>query len=144
MDQAPTGHYPLERREGEIERLHVQAAAIAPDCDIMLDRIGVGEGWTCIDLACGPGGITALLSARVGASGRVVGLDAETAFLEHARQHAAPNVTFIAGNAYGTNLTGGSFDLVHMRFIASTAGEPEKLMLEAIRLAKPGGFVAMQ
>ena len=31
-----------------------------------------------------------------------------------------------------------------MRFIASTAGEPDKLIREAIRLAKPGGFVAMQ
>jgi len=31
-----------------------------------------------------------------------------------------------------------------MRFIASTAGEPEQLIREAIRLAKPGGVVAMQ
>jgi len=74
MDQAPTGHYPIERREGEMERLHIQAAAIAPDCHIMLERIVVGEGWACIDLGCGPGGITAMLSARVGRSGRVIGL----------------------------------------------------------------------
>jgi trans-aconitate methyltransferase len=144
MDQEPTGNYPIERREGEIERLHIQAAALAPDCDIMLERIGVGEGWACLDLGCGPGGITALLSARVGPSGRVTGLDADAVFLEHARQHAAPNVEFIAGDAYRTTLAGGSFDLVHMRFIASTAGEPETLIREAMRLAKPGGFVALQ
>src|SRR5204863_4359870 len=119
MDQAPTGHYPIERREGEIERLHIQAAALAPDCDAMLERIGVGAGWACIDLGCGPGGITALLSARVGQSGRVVGLDADAAFLEHARRHAASNVNFVAGDAYCTNLTSGGFDLVHTRFIAS-------------------------
>jgi ubiquinone/menaquinone biosynthesis C-methylase UbiE len=144
MDQPATGHYPIERRAGEIERLHIQAAAIAPDCDIMLERIGVGAGWACLDLGCGPGGITALLSARAGAAGRVVGLDADEVFLEHARRHAAPRVEFIAGDAYRTNLAAGGFDLVHMRFIASTAGEPEALIREAIRLAKPGGFVAMQ
>ena len=144
MEQATTGHYPIERREGEIERLHIQSTAMAADCDIMLERIGVGGGWACLDLGCGPGGITALLSTRVGAGGRVVGLDADVAFLEHARVNAAPNIKFIAGNAYRTDLVDGDFDLVHMRFIASTAGEPEKLIREAMRLAKPGGILAMQ
>jgi hypothetical protein len=35
--------YPIERRAGEIERLHVQAAAMAPDCAVMLDhRVNAG------------------------------------------------------------------------------------------------------
>jgi methyltransferase family protein len=41
-------------------------------------------------------------------------------------------------------LSAGHFDLVHMRFVASTAGNPERLLKEAIRLAKPGGVVALQ
>ena len=90
--------YPIERRAGEIERLHIQAAAMAPDCSIMLDRIGVNAGWRCLDLGCGPGGITALLSECVGPAGRVVGFDADEAFLEHARRTAAPNVMFVAGD----------------------------------------------
>jgi hypothetical protein len=61
-----SGDYPIERRSGEIERLHVQSAALAADTDIMLDRIGVGPGWRCLDLACGPAGITGALAARVG------------------------------------------------------------------------------
>ena len=96
--------YPIERRTGEIERLQVQAAAMAPDCAVMLDRIGVNAGWRCLDLGCGPGGITALLSERVGPTGRVVGFDADEAFLEHARRTAAPNVMFVAGDAYHTGL----------------------------------------
>jgi ubiquinone/menaquinone biosynthesis C-methylase UbiE len=144
MSQAPTGHYPLERRDGEIERLHIQSAAMAPDCARMLERIGVAAGWTCLDLGCGPGGITALLSERVGAAGRVIGLDADAVFLEHARRHAAANVEFMIGDAYHTGLPSHAFDLVHMRFIASTAGRPEALLEEAIRLARPGGIVALQ
>jgi SAM-dependent methyltransferase len=140
----PSGRYPLEHRDGEIERLHIQAAGMAPDCAVMLDRIGVGAGWTCLDLGCGPGGITALLSERVGATGRVVGLDANVEFLEHARSRAAANTEFVAGDAYRTGLPTSTFDLVHMRFIGSTAGKPEALLQEAIRLARPGGTVAMQ
>ena len=144
MSTAPAGRYPIERRAGEIERLHIQAAAMAPDCAIMLERIGVGAGWICLDLGCGPGGITALLSERVGCSGRVVGLDGDTVFLEHARRRGAPNVAFVAGDAYRAGLSSHAFDLVHARFLASTAGQPEALLNEAIRLARPGGIVAMQ
>jgi ubiquinone/menaquinone biosynthesis C-methylase UbiE len=139
-----SGHYPIDRRDGEIERLRVQGAAMAPDAAIMLDRIGVGPGWACLDLGCGPAGITPLLSERVGTSGRVVGLDADPVFLEHARGQVSGNVAFVRGDAYHTDLPSGTFDLVHTRFVASTAGEPEALLREAIRLARPGGTVALQ
>src|SRR5262245_42972397 len=129
-----SGRYPIESRTGEIERLHIQAAAMAPDCTVMLDRIGVGAGWRCLDLGCGPGGIAALLSERVGPSGHVVGLDGNAGFLEEARRSAASNTEFIAGDAYQTGLPDRSFDLVHMRFIGSTAGKPEALIREAMRL----------
>src|SRR3954465_1577601 len=91
MSTAASCHYPLERREGEIERLHIQGEAMAPDSAIMLERIGVGAGWHCLDLGCGPGGITGLMSERVGASGRVVGLDADPVFVAHARRHGPPH-----------------------------------------------------
>jgi SAM-dependent methyltransferase len=144
MSTAHSGHYPIERREGEIARLHIQSAAMAQESAIMLDRIGVGSGWSCLDLGCGPGGIIGLLSERVGKSGRVVGLDADPIFLKHAREHASGNVEFVVGNAYHTDLPSGGFDLVHIRFVASTAGDPETLLREAIRLARPGGTVALQ
>ena len=144
MSVRPSGRYPIERRKGEIERLLAQAEAIAADAEVMLERIGVSAGWHCLDLGCGPGGITELLSKRVGASGRVIGLDADAAFLDHARAEKPSNVEFVEGDAYRTGLEAASFDLVHVRFVASTAGEPLKLLREAMRLAKRGGVVAFQ
>lgn len=139
-----SGRYPIERRKGEIERLLLQAEALAADAEVMLERIGVAPGWHCLDLGCGPGGITALLSRRVGAAGRVVGLDADPAFLDYARREKRANVEFVEGDAYRTGLEDASFDLVHMRFLASTAGEPLELVREAMRLARRGGVVALQ
>ena len=144
MSETFAGNYPIETRRGEFERLHVQSAAMAPDAERMLDLIGVGEGWSCLDIGCGPGGITGLLSARVGTTGRVVGLDMNAAFLEHARAHAPANVEFRQGDAYASGLPAGSFDLVHMRFVASTAGAPDRLLSEAKRLARRGGIIALQ
>jgi SAM-dependent methyltransferase len=143
-----SGHYPIERRAGEIERLRLQAEAMAADAAIMLERAGVGPGWRCVDLGCGPGGITGMLADKVGPNGRVVGVDADPVFLEHARREARSaslgNVEFISGDAYDTGLAGGAYDLVHVRFVASTAGEPERLFREAARIARPGGCVAFQ
>jgi SAM-dependent methyltransferase len=148
MATAFAGHYPIEHRAGEIERLRIQAEAMAPDTLTMLDRIGVKPGWHCLDIGCGPGGITGLLSERVGPGGRVVGLDMDEQFLAHARAqrpaHAPVNVEFLRGDAYGSELPAASFDLVHLRFIASTAGDPERLIREAMRLARVGGVVALQ
>ena len=143
-----SGHYPLEHRAGEIERLRIQARAMAPDTVTMLERIGVSPAWHCLDVGCGPVGIVDELSERVGSQGRVVGLDMNEGFLAYAREHASlhrrGNVEFRRGDAFNTDLPAGTFDLVHMRFVASTAGEPERLVREAMRLARAGGFVALQ
>jgi SAM-dependent methyltransferase len=143
-----TGSYPIERRAGEIERLLIQAAAVEFDAGVMLDRIGVAPGWRCLDLGCGPGGIVELLSRRAGPAGRVVGLDSDAVFLEHARElsrkRGLENVEFVCADAYRSGLPRGSFDLVHARFVASTAGQPQALIAEAMALARPGGVVAFQ
>lgn len=139
-----SGNYPIERRAGEVERLRIQAEAMAPDAAAMLDRIGVAEGWSCLDIGCGPGGITGLMAERAGKTGHVTGLDMDEEFLAIARSKAAANTKLVRGDAFGSGLPAGSFDLVHMRFVASTAGQPERLIAEAMRLAKPGGFVAIE
>lgn len=143
MSASFSGNYPIEHRAGEIERLRIQSAAMAPYAAEMLDLIGVAPGWSCLDIGCGPGGITSLMSERVGTTGRVVG-DKDAEFLELARAAAPANVEFRRGDAYQANLPARSFDLVHMRFVASTAGDPERLLAEAIRLARPGGVVALE
>jgi SAM-dependent methyltransferase len=136
--------YPLETHAPEIERLRVQSEAMAPDAAILLDLIGVREGWRCLDAGCGPFGIAGLVRNRVGSSGRVLGLDCNAQFLELAREDAPSSVEFVQGDAYDTGLPGGSFDFVHSRFLGSTAGNPERLVQEMMRLARPGGIVALQ
>ena len=139
-----SGNYPIQHRPGEIERLKIQSDAMAPDTVTMLERFGCMTGWVCLDVGCGPGGITDLLSTRVGPAGRVIGLDMNAQFLDHARASAPRNVEFQLGDAYHSDLPAGVFDLVHMRFVASTAGYPEALLKEARRLARRGGIIALQ
>jgi SAM-dependent methyltransferase len=144
MAKSDSGSYPIERRAGEIDRLRVQGEAMAPDTQAMLDRFGPMEGWKCLDIGCGPGGITDILGDRVGATGHVVGLDMDAEFIEYARANAQSNVEFKVDNAYSSGLPSGTFDLVHMRFVASTSGNHKALLREICRLARPNGIVALQ
>jgi SAM-dependent methyltransferase len=144
MSKAFAGNYPIETRKGEIERLEMQADAHAADAKVLFDLIGVGPGWRCVDLGCGPRGVTDLLSERVGAAGRVVGVDRNEEFLAHARSRAAANVEHRHGDACDTGLADASFDLIHMRFVAATTSDPESLLREAVRLVRPSGVVALQ
>jgi ubiquinone/menaquinone biosynthesis C-methylase UbiE len=145
---ARSGSYPITRRAGEIERLRIQAAAMEFDAGVLLDRIGVGPGWRCLDLGCGPGGILPLLAARAGAPDQVVGLDADAVLLEAARTwleaRDLAGVVLLERDAYRTGLPSDAFDLVHVRYLAGTAGQPGDLLQEAIRLARPGGVVAFE
>lgn len=142
---ARSGAYPIGAvAESELHRLRVQHEAWAPDTAFLLDKIGVGAGWKCLDLGCGPFGLTRVLADRVGPTGQVTGLEYNEAFVAEARSGAPAHVKIVQGDAYDTGLPDGSFDLVHMRFLASVAGDAERLVAEAIRLLRPGGVLACQ
>lgn len=139
-----TGDYPIENRDGEIERLKIQDAAWAPATAGLFDAVGVAPGWRCLDLGCGPGFLTLALAEAVGPDGAVTGLDYDAGFIAAATAMAPSNVTFVTADAYATLLPADSFDFVHTRFLACTAGKPERLLAEAVRLTRPGGYVAVQ
>jgi len=140
-----SGAYPIDNVDAdELERLRLQHEAWAPDTAILLDKIGVGAGWKCLDLGCGPSGLTRVLADTVGSAGHVTGLEYNDAFVAEARLGAPAHVEIVQGDAYNTRLPGGSFDLVHMRFLASVAGDADRLLAEAIRLVRPGGVFACQ
>ena len=135
-------------RESELERLRLQARVWEPETEAFLDRIGVGEGWRCADLGCGALGILGPLSRRVGASGRVVGVENDAMQVEGARaalkEEGWTNVELAEDDAYRTRLPRASFDLVHVRFLFAPGGRDEELLKEMLALARPGGVLAVQ
>jgi 2-polyprenyl-3-methyl-5-hydroxy-6-metoxy-1,4-benzoquinol methylase len=140
--------YPLVASPAEIERLRIQAESLSDEAAIMLNRIGIQPGMACLDLGCGAGGITDLLSARVGSAGRVLGVDVEEFSLAAARVWAdrlgLANVSFRAGSIFANDLAPESFDLVHLRYVITTIGRHEEVVRSALRLVKPGGALALQ
>lgn len=104
-------------------------------------------GASAIDVGCGVMGILHLLAARVGPDGRVVGLDREPRMVEAGRELAGQRnlkVELIEADATATGLNDGTFDLVHSRTLLLNVANPEEILTEMIRIAQPGGVIAVQ
>jgi SAM-dependent methyltransferase len=139
--------YALGSSQGESARLQRQADELAPASAALLDRAGLRPGHSAIDLGCGPRGILDLLAERVSPGGRVVGLDADPAHTAMAANfvsdRALTGVEVVTADAQHTGLPSGSFDLVHARTLLVNLPEPAAAVAEMVRLAKPGGAVAV-
>jgi SAM-dependent methyltransferase len=143
----PAGRYLLGAGAAEIDHLLAQAEVYAPEAEQLLDRIGLGAGASAIDVGCGALGILQLLAARLGARGRVVGLDREPRILAAAREVARRRdltIEFVQADAAATGLPSDAFDLVHARTVLLNVGDPAAVVAEMGRLARPGGVVALQ
>lgn len=139
--------YLLGDSSAELEHLAAQAEVYATEAEELLDRIGVADGASAIDLGCGVLGILHVLSARVGKSGRVVGVDRERRMIQMAGALAAERgltVELVEADATDTGLPSASFDVVHARTLLLNVSNPVQIISEMVRLARPGGIVALQ
>jgi SAM-dependent methyltransferase len=142
-----SGRYLLGDSPVEIRHLIEQAEVYADEASELFDLIGVDAGSAAIDVGCGVLGVVDLLADRVGGDGRVVGLDREARMVEFGRELAARRgleVEFIQSDATATGLSVRSFELVHARTLLLNVQNPEEIVAELVRLAKPGGVVALQ
>lgn len=110
------------------------------------------EGMRILDLGCGAGRDVYALSAMVGETGRVVGVDMTPAQLDVARAHqdyhaeafghAASNVEFHHGyieKLEELDLEPGSFDIIVSNCVVNLATDKGAVLRGAHHLLKPGG-----
>lgn len=137
-----------ETKAHEIDRLINQAKCWEPEAEMLFDKIGVSSGWKCVDLGCGPVGVLAPLSQRVGVHGHVIGVDEDPDYIIAAKklldQQNLTNVDIIQANLFEASLNQSSFDMCHMRFVFNQEGCDQELLEDMIALTRPGGVVVSQ
>ena len=136
----------LDSRDPGWSRL--QAQIWDPEVETWLDQIDVQPGWQCVDLGCGAMGILEPLSRRSGPIGRVIGLEPRASLFDAAQHFVVrsklQNVRLLDTTPDGTSLPHQSFHLVHARSLMSAGWNERELLAEMLRLARPGGIVAVQ
>lgn len=129
------------------DRLKVLARRLQPTTDALLDRVGVAAGMRCLDVGCGAGDVTFELARRVGAGGRVVGLDPDEAQLEltraEARRVGLDNIDLRVGDvtAFGDH---AKYDVVYSRNVIEHLARPVDAIREMWRVVEVGGVLVAE
>ena len=105
---------------------------------------GLGRGDRVLDLAGGTGDISALLSRRVGSTGRVLLTDINPAMLRVGRQRLEDrglvgNIDYALANAEALPFRDGLFDGVTIAFGLRNVTDKDRALREMHRVLKPGG-----
>jgi len=145
MTQAP---YLLGVNQAELERLRFQHTVWGPITNRFFDRIGVAEGWKCLDVGAGPGVVTLDLRARVGESGEVTALEPAQYFLDvlaqESRQRGWTNIKLIHATAEEATLPEKYFDLIFARWVVSFVPDLDRFVRRLLEALRPGGVIAFQ
>lgn len=128
------------------ERLRVLARATEPGTCRLLDEVGVAPGMACLDVGCGGGDVARLLAARVGSSGRVLGVDLDPALVAIATAEAVSagvaQLAYRAGSVLELDESG--FDVVYARFLLTHLAEKKSALAAMREATRPGGAVVLE
>jgi ubiquinone/menaquinone biosynthesis C-methylase UbiE len=142
---ATEGNYILGQSEYEYERLTFQAKIVRPFTDKFFRSAGVGPGMRVLEIGSGMGDVAFLAGEIVGAGGRVLGVDQDTAGLERAcersRQQGCSSWVSFEASKLAEFDTADQFDAIVGRYILLYQQDPGAVIRRLLKFLKPGGIV---
>lgn len=131
----------------ELETLPDSVVAMSDGCGNPTGLGLVEEGQTVLDLGSGGGIDVFLASRRVGAHGKVMGLDMTEEMVERARRNATraglDNVEFRLGEIEKIPLADGTVDVIISNCVICLSPDKGRVFAEMFRVLKQGGRIAI-
>ena len=132
--------------EKNLERQHLLAEYLAPLSLHALSDITLQSGARVLDLGCGLGDTSLMLSRQFPRTS-VTGIDQDGTLIEAARAMniaQGTNMQFEQGNALQLPFPADSFDLVFTRYLVCHIPNPLAVFEEMKRVCRPGGIIFAQ
>lgn len=108
----------------------------------IVDEAKIEPGNQVLDIACGTGVVTCVVSKRLNEDGFVVGLDVNPGMLAVAKK-CAPDIEWRQGMAEKLDWKDQSFDVVLSQFGLMFFEDRQQALHEMVRVLKPGGRIVI-
>jgi ubiquinone/menaquinone biosynthesis C-methylase UbiE len=142
--RSPSG---LDIRLLDLDRIPREAIESFAGVGHYFDIADIKEGESVLDLGSGSGMDTFVAALKVGARGRVVGVDMTDAQREKAERlrdaSGMHNVTYLKGYVELLPVQSDSFDAIISNGVINLSPDKAKVFQEAARVLKPGGRLAL-
>lgn len=110
-----------------------------------LDRLGLREGWRCVDVGAGGGDVSVALAEVVGRDGRVYAVDSDPAARDQVARAAAASAQVVAITQAGEDLLlPEPVDLAFCRFLLLHVHDPLVVLRRMGDAVRPRGWVVAQ
>ena len=110
-----------------------------------LERLGLSNGWRCVDVGAGGGDVSVALAEAVGRTGRVYAVDADPLARDEAARAAAAHSQVLVLTQAGEDLSlPEPVDLAFCRFLLLHVVEPAVVLGRMAQAVRPGGWVVAQ
>ncbi len=142
-----TSVYSFGETDLAAERLRVVSEVFDPTSEAFVSESVRVRPRLALDLGCGPGFTTRLLS-RITRPERTVGMDRSEAFLRRARASSAGREDYVAADVTAVPLRiagiGERPDLIYARFLAPHLPQPEQAISEWAKELEAGGLLLVE
>ena len=133
--------------DAELAALPADALQNSFGCGNPLAFAGVKAGQTVLDIGSGAGIDCLIAAAKVGPSGKVIGLDMTPEMIERARRNAkeagAHQVTFRLGEAEQMPVEDASVDWLISNCVINLSPDKPAVFREIARVLRPGGRISI-
>ena len=134
------GEYVIDPTWGdEQERLRLLGEWRDPITLARMEALGLGDGWSCLEVGVGGGSTARAMAARVAPTGRVTAADVNAGFL--ARLEGEPRIETRLLDLRVDDFPAESFDLIHTRLVLEHLPDRVGVMKRMVDWLRPGGWV---
>ncbi len=110
-----------------------------------LDRLGLREGWRCVDVGAGGGDVSVALAEIVGHDGRVYAVDIDPTARDEVAEAAAASAQVVTITQAGEDLLlPEPVDLAFCRFLLLHVHDPLVVLTRMGAAVRPRGWVVVQ
>jgi SAM-dependent methyltransferase len=134
-----TRDYVLDQGFGEERaRLSGMEALWDPGSHALLDELGIGPGWKCLEVGAGGGSMVEWMASR---GAHVTAIDIDTRYIEHL---ASDSITVRRIDLREDELPQSEFDLVHSRLVLEHLADRREILDRLVATLKPDGWMVTE